>query len=48
MEGTDRQAVRRKKAQLDEATRHLAEALMDASLHEAMQDKHVSKFLPQD
>ena len=46
MEGTDRHAVRRKKERLDQATRRLAEVLMDTSLQEALREKHVSQFLP--
>src|SRR3990170_220195 len=46
MEGTDRHAVRQKKERLDQATRRLAEVLMDTTLQEALREKHVSQFLP--
>jgi len=46
MDGTDRQGIKQKKEQLDHATRHLAEVLMDATLQEALRERNVAEFLP--
>ncbi|MEW6682944.1 MAG: Fe-S protein assembly chaperone HscA [Nitrospirota bacterium] len=46
MDGTDRQDIKQKKNQLDQATRHLAEVLMDSALQEALRERNVAEFLP--
>jgi hypothetical protein len=46
MDGTDRPRIKRAKEQLDQATRHLAEVLMDSTLQEALRERNVAEFLP--
>src|SRR3989454_1420433 len=42
--GTDHKAIRAKMADLEKATHHLAEVLMDTSLKEALENKKLSEF----
>jgi Fe-S protein assembly chaperone HscA len=42
--GTDHKAIRAKMADLETATHHLAEVLMDTSLKEALENKKLSEF----
>jgi Fe-S protein assembly chaperone HscA len=46
MDGTDRLAIKQKKDELDQATRHLAEVLMNSTLEEALRERNVAEFLP--
>jgi molecular chaperone DnaK (HSP70) len=46
MAGTDRTAIKKCKIALDEATRHLAEVLINATMEEALRDRNVSEILP--
>jgi molecular chaperone DnaK (HSP70) len=46
MDGTDRPRIKQKKDQLDQATRHLAEVLMDSTLQDALRERNVAEFLP--
>jgi Fe-S protein assembly chaperone HscA len=46
MGGTDRPRIKQAKEQLDQATRHLAEVLMDSTLQEALRERNVAEFLP--
>ena len=46
MDGTDRPRIKQKKDQLDQATRHLAEVLMNSTLEEALRERNVAEFLP--
>jgi hypothetical protein len=42
--GADHKAIRAKMADLETATHHLAEVLMDTSLKEALENKKLSEF----
>jgi hypothetical protein len=42
--GADHKTIRAKMADLEKATHHLAEVLMDTSLKEALENKKLSEF----
>jgi hypothetical protein len=42
--GTDHKAIRAKMSELEQATHHLAEILMDTSLKDALENRKLSEF----
>jgi hypothetical protein len=42
--GTDHKAIRTRMTELEQATHHLAEVLMDSSLKEALENKKLSEI----